>query len=102
MMKKYSQSGMTVKIHTNHDSVRATVIMLRSNAASSSRRSPVMVVKQASEMTSAALRVNNQELALMSFPMRCVESHIQSLQTDYLNYYDKDSNWLIVACSMRV
>ena len=23
-------------------------------------------------------------------------------QSDYLNYYSKDSNWLIVACSMRV
>ena len=32
--KKYSQSGITVKIHTNHDGVRATAIMLRSNLAS--------------------------------------------------------------------
>ena len=23
-------------------------------------------------------------------------------QSDYLNYYDKDSDWLIVACFMRV
>ena len=33
--KKYSQSGITVIIHTNHDGVRATAIMLRSNVASS-------------------------------------------------------------------
>ena len=32
----YNQTGLTVKIHSNHDSVRATVIMLRSIAASSS------------------------------------------------------------------
>ena len=33
--KKYSQIGITVKIYTNHDGVRATAIMLRSNLASS-------------------------------------------------------------------
>ena len=33
--KKYSQSGITVIIHTNHDGVRATAMMLRSNVASS-------------------------------------------------------------------
>ena len=27
--EKYSQTGITVKIHTNHDGVRATAIMLR-------------------------------------------------------------------------
>ena len=30
---KYSQTGITVKINTNHDGVRATAIMLRSIAA---------------------------------------------------------------------
>ena len=34
MIKKYSQSGITVIIHTNHDGVRATAIMLRPNVAS--------------------------------------------------------------------
>ena len=48
---------MTVKIHTNHDGVRATAIMLRSIAASSSWRSLVIAVKQAKGTTSAALRV---------------------------------------------
>ena len=33
--KKYSQSGITIIIHTNHDGVRATAIMLRFNMASS-------------------------------------------------------------------
>ena len=33
--KKYSQSGINVIIHTNHDGVRATAIKLRSNVASS-------------------------------------------------------------------
>ena len=49
--------------------------MLRSIAASSSWRSLVITVKQASEITSGALRVNNIELALclaLSFPMRWV------------------------------
>ena len=45
---KYNQTGLTVEIHTNHDGVRATAIMLRSIAASLSWRSPVIEVKQAS------------------------------------------------------
>ena len=52
--EKYIQSGITVKIHTNHDGV-----MLRSNAASSSWRSPVIALKYALEITSAALRENS-------------------------------------------
>ena len=55
--EKYNQTGITVKIHTNHDGVRANMIMLRSIAARSSWRSPVIAVKQASETTSATLRV---------------------------------------------
>ena len=73
--EKYSQTGITVKMHTNHDGVRATAIMLRSIAASSSSRSPVIALKKASEITSTALRVN-KELALISFPMLWVEGHI--------------------------
>ena len=38
--EKYSQTGITVKTHTKHDGV-----MLRSNAASSSWRYPVIAVK---------------------------------------------------------
>ena len=34
--EKNNQTGLTVKINSNHDSVRATAIMLRSIAASSS------------------------------------------------------------------
>ena len=36
--EKSSQTGITVEIHTNHDGVRATAILLRSYAASSSLR----------------------------------------------------------------
>ena len=77
--EKYSQTGITVKMHTNHDGVRATVIMLRSIAASSSSRSPVIARKKVSEITSTALRVN-KELALISFPMRWVEGHMHQSQ----------------------
>ena len=52
--EKYSQTGITVKIHTNKAGARAKAIMLRSIAARPSRQSPVIAVKQASEITSAA------------------------------------------------
>ena len=70
--EKYHQTGITVIIHT----VRASAITLRSTAASSSWRSLVIAVKQASGTTSAALRVKKLELALISFPMYWVEGHI--------------------------
>ena len=41
--EKYSQTGITVETRTNHDGV-----MLRSNAASSPWRSPVIAVKKTS------------------------------------------------------
>ena len=71
--EKYSQTGITIKMHTNHDGVEA--IMLRSIAASSSSRSPFIALKKASEITTTVLRVN-KELALISFPMLWVEGHI--------------------------
>ena len=43
--EKYNQTGIAVKIHTNHDGVRATAIMLRSIAASSLWRSSVIAMK---------------------------------------------------------
>ena len=49
--EKYSQTGITVKIHSNHVGVRATAIMLGSVAAGSSWRSPVIAIKQALEIT---------------------------------------------------
>ena len=55
--EKYNQTGIAVKIHTNHDGVRATAIMLRSIAASSSWRSSVIAVEQASGTKSTTLRV---------------------------------------------
>ena len=69
---KYSETGITFKIHTNNDGVRATAIMLRSIAASSSWRSPVIAMKQASEITLSAFEYTT----LISFPMRWVEGHI--------------------------
>ena len=56
----YNQTGVTVKIHTNYDGVRATAIMLRSIAASSPWWSPVIVVKRASDTASAVLRVKKR------------------------------------------
>ena len=49
--EEYSQTGITVKIHSNHVGVRATAIMLGSVAAGSSWRSPVIAIKQALEIT---------------------------------------------------
>ena len=49
-------TSIAVKINTNHNSIKATVIMLGSTAVSSSWRSPVIAIKQASEVTPVALR----------------------------------------------
>ena len=49
--EKYGLNGITGKIHTNRDGVRAIVIKLRSTAANSSWRFPVTIVKQAPEIT---------------------------------------------------
>ena len=53
-MKNITWYNITTKIHTNHDGVRVTVIMLRSIAASPSWRSGV---EQASGTKSTNLRV---------------------------------------------
>ena len=57
--ENYNRNGMTVKINTNHEGVRATAIMLRSIAASSSWRTPVIAENEASEVISGALPVSN-------------------------------------------
>ena len=49
--EKHCQIGIAVKILSNHDGVRATAIVLRSIAASSSLRSPVIAVIYASLRT---------------------------------------------------
>ena len=77
--EKYNQTGIIVKIHTNHDGVWANMIMLKFIAARSSWRSPVITVKQASETTSAALRVKNK--SLLWYPFRCVEWKVTSVTT---------------------
>ena len=69
-MMKILPNWHSCKLHTNYDGVRATAIMLRSIAASSSWWSQVIAVKQASEITSAALRVNKR---LLWCPFRCYE-----------------------------
>ena len=69
--EKYNQTGITVKMHSNHDGVCANTIMLKSIAARLSWRSPVIIVKQASVTTSAALRVKNK--SFLWYPFRCVE-----------------------------
>ena len=74
--ENYNQTGIAVKIHTNRDNDRTITIMLRFTAASSSWGSPVVALKQASQVASAAFRVNNWELALITFSMRWVEDHI--------------------------
>ena len=75
MMKNITKLAWLLKFILIH-TVRASAITLRSTAASSSWRSLVIAVKQASGTTSAALRVKKLELALISFPMYWVEGHI--------------------------
>ena len=75
--EKYNQTGITVKIHTNHDGVWVNMIMLKLIAAPSSRQCPAITVKQASETTSAALRVKNK--SLLWYPFRCVEWKVTSV-----------------------
>ena len=55
----YNQTGIAVKIHTNRDNDRTITIMLRFITASSSWGSPVVALKQASQVASATFRVNN-------------------------------------------
>ena len=74
--EKYNQTGIIVKIHTNHDGVWANMIMLKSIAVRLSWRSPVITVKQASKATSAALRVKNK--SSFWYPFRCVEWKVTS------------------------
>ena len=49
-------------------------------------------MKQASEITSAALRVNNYELTLISFPMCWAESHIRHSSRVLLRRYLEKSS----------
>ena len=60
--EKYSQTGITVIIHANHDSLRATTIMLWSVTSSSLRWSTVITVRQA--LTSLGHRLSEQQRAL--------------------------------------
>ena len=77
MIKKYNQTGITVKIHTNHAGVRATAITLRSIAVCSSWRSSVIAVKQASGTTTAPFEWKNK--SLLWYPFRCVEWKVTSV-----------------------
>ena len=75
--EKYSQTGITVKIHTNHDGVRANIIMLKSIAARSSWRSPVIAVKQAQKLHRPPFEWKNK--SLLWYPFRCVEWKVTSV-----------------------
>ena len=77
MIKKYNQTGITVKIHTNHDGVWANMIMLKSIAARSSWRSPVIAVKQAQKLHRPPFEWKNK--SLLWYPFRCVEWKVTSV-----------------------
>ena len=83
----YNQTGVTVKIHTNYDGVRATAIMLRSITASSPWWCPVIVVKQASDTASAVLRVKKRASsdilpdALSARPHQSLQPSFKTLST---------------------
>ena len=79
---KYSQTGITVKINTNHDGVRATAIMLRSIApglsgvAISGHRDEASLRNYISRPSSKQLRAYSDTL-----PVRRVEGHISLSST---------------------
>ena len=58
--EKYNQTWIAVKIYTNHDGVRATAIVLWSITLIKAISGDI-ARKQASEITSAALWVNNKK-----------------------------------------
>ena len=57
--EKYSQAGIIVKIHTNHDGVRETQQSRWGSSRLAHYGDMVIAVKQVSEITTVALRVNN-------------------------------------------
>ena len=75
--EKYNQTGITVKIHSNHDGVWANMIMLKSIAARSSWRSPVIAVKQAQKLHRPPFEWKNK--SLLWYPFRCVEWKVTSV-----------------------
>ena len=66
--EKYNQTGITVKIHTNHDGVRATAIMLRSIATSLSWSSQWSKPQKVHR-----LPFQWKNKSLLQYPSRCVE-----------------------------
>ena len=57
--EKYSQAGIIVKIHTNHDGVRETQQSRWGSSRLAHYGDMVIGVKQVSGITTVALRVNN-------------------------------------------
>ena len=74
--KRYNRTGITVKIHTNHDGVRANMIMLKSIAGRSSWRSPVFEVKP-QKLHRPPFEWKNR--SLLWYPFRCVEWKVTSV-----------------------
>ena len=86
--EKYSLTGITVKIHTNDDGFRATAIMLKSIAASSSRRSPPL---------SEQLRAYSDILSdvLSRGPHRSQQPSFMALSSGTILMFDP-RNWAVV------
>ena len=64
--EKYSKTGITVKIHTNNDSVRATAILLRFIAARLSWRSPVIAHRSGGSLRYYICRPSSEQLRACS------------------------------------
>ena len=90
LSKRFSISPLHcafVKIHTNHDGVSANMIILKLIAARSSWRSPLITIKQASETTSAALRVKKESLlSHISHCSRVLLHFFRALAASYVLY----------------
>ena len=74
--RKYSQSGKTVIIHTNHDGIRATAIMLRSMVASLEIASESSLINYIDRPSSEQLRACSDVLS----DALSGEGHISHLQ----------------------
>ena len=78
--KKYNRTGITVIIHSNHDGVRANMIMLKSIAGRSSWRSPVFEVKP-QKLHRPPFEWKNR--SLLWYPFRCVEWKVTVTEAEF-------------------
>ena len=75
--ERYNQTGLAVKSHTKHGGIRATAIMLRSVAASSSWRSPSSQWSKPQKLHRPPFEWKNKNL--LWYPFRCVERKTTSV-----------------------